>query len=161
MSKETTGFSAVLSGIVNNKKGTASIEVVSKNSKVDVDSWANKKIDIADAEKFGNGKYMSTASILGHSLAEQESLQIENKDNPDRSVASYFRDHEKGCDAEGTITGFKRSPGEGDATWQNLLGNTSGDYRFSYYDENQPKPVIHHVVVTFKNGNIKKSTTED
>lgn len=166
ISKQTVGFYSVLSGVVNNKNGTATIKIVSNSSKVDVDSWSNKKIDIADAEKFGDDKYMSTASILAHSFAEQESLQINNKSNPDRSIAAYFRDHDEGKKAEDIVTGFGRSPSEVDNTRSNIAGNTTGTYRFIYY-ENASQPIssgsnkynYHYVDVKFKNGNVKSVNT--
>jgi len=165
-SKKAIGLFNIVDKIVKNTKGTVSIEIVNNSSKVDVDSWASKKVDIGDMQKFGDGKYMSTASLLAHSFAEQESLQIDNKDNPDRSVAAYFRDHEKGSAAEGEVTGFPRSPTEYENAGANVLGNTSGKLIFVYYQtvsnsDGSQKNIFHHVEVKFKNGNVKKVTPDD
>jgi RHS repeat-associated protein len=166
-SKQADGLFTLMHGIEKNTKGTVSIGVVSNKPETDVDNWAQKKIDIADVEKFENGKYMSSASVLAHVFAEQESLQIDNKDDPNRGIAEYYRDHDKGEVAEGIITGYPRAAGEDpNSAANNLFGHTSGVYTFIFVEpvpnpEGKEKYKFHYVDVKFKNGNVKKVTSRD
>ncbi|MFN8247680.1 MAG: RHS repeat-associated core domain-containing protein [Ferruginibacter sp.] len=159
ISGEAKGFFKVLSNIVENKNGTVEITIVNKDSKVDLDSWANGKIDIADVEKTKGGKYMNIASMLAHSLAEQESKQITNANNSDKSVAAYLRDHAKGIEAEAIVTGYERSPSELDGLRNNIFGNTTGVFTFYYVEPakapSKEKYIFHQVEMKFKNGNVK------
>lgn len=166
MSDQTKGFFSVLNSIATNPNGTATIEVVRKSGSVDIDSWNNKKMDIADVKKFGDGKYMSSASVMAHILAEQESLQIDNKGYIGKTVSdfatAYERDHGKAKDAEEIVTGYGRSSWELDGTNRNFAGNTTGNYIFNYYKkiENTHEYEKHSVTVKFKNGNVKKVTSQ-
>lgn len=164
-SKQAFGLFTVMKNIVENANGTTSIEIVNKDSKVDIDDFQNRKIDISDIETIGNGEYASSASMLGHAFAEQESLQIENKGDLADINVSYSRDHPKGVLAEELITGYSRSSLENNLSlFQNFRGNTSGALGLNYYQtilgpNGKVDYLRYHVDIKFKNGNIKKVTS--
>lgn len=163
-SKQASGLFKVMKSVVDNTNGTASIEIVNKDPRVDVDSWDRKQIDISDVEKFGNGTYANTASMLGHAFAEQESLQIENKDNPTLGTAEYYRDHNKGEKAEELITGYERATENHLSLYQNIRGNTTGALGLNYVQtakgsDGKDKYQNYHVDIKFKNGNVTKVTS--
>jgi RHS repeat-associated protein len=157
---QAKGFYEVLSGVVGDKRGVVSIGTVSGSKKVDVDSWVQQKIDVKDAKKFGNGKYRSIASVIAHAFAEQQSFQLDNKGDRDRSVGAYYRDHEKGILAEQKVTGYKPTTEFGEFR-NNIFGNTKGTMIQAFakptgtFDE-RGQPVYNFTFssMTFKNGNL-------
>ncbi len=66
-------------------KNTVSIEIVENDPDVEIDSFYNEKIDIADAKKLGSSKlekpvYISSQGASIHEIHEQFQKQVQGKD---------------------------------------------------------------------------------
>ncbi|MEQ9426856.1 MAG: RHS repeat-associated core domain-containing protein [Cyclobacteriaceae bacterium] len=96
-------FYDVIAPILSLDSDVTEITVVDRSEYLVADGFRSQTLDMNDIGAFGDGEGLTTAGVLGHSLQEQYSKQVEGK-------RSYDDAHADAINAENKITGSERLP---------------------------------------------------